>query len=265
MQLAAELAVVAGARLLELLEVLVEVLLREEGRAVDAGEHRAVGVAPPVRAGGRQQLERLDPLGARPVRAAAQVGERAVAVERDGLDSLVLHEVLDQLDLVVLVLGLEALERLLDAHVAALERLVRLHVLAHRGLDARQVLLGQLGPLGELEVVVEAVLDRRADADLHARVELQDRLGEHVRGVVADQLERLVGLRRDDLDRLAVGERRAQVLELPVLADRQSRARESLADRAGRVGAGCAVLELERGAVWELDLHVGEVIARVRV
>ena len=40
-ELPAELAVVAGARLLEPLQVLLEVLLREEGGAVDAGEHLA--------------------------------------------------------------------------------------------------------------------------------------------------------------------------------------------------------------------------------
>src|SRR3954467_14109294 len=100
------------ARLLEPAQVLVEVLLAQERRAVDAGEHRAVGVAAPVRARGREQLERLDPLGRRAVRPAAQVGEGAVAVERDGVDALVLDQVLDQLDLVVLVLGAEALERL---------------------------------------------------------------------------------------------------------------------------------------------------------
>ena len=59
-QLAAELAVVVLARLLEALEVRVEVVLRVEGRPVDAGEHRVVGVAAPVRARDGEQLERLD-------------------------------------------------------------------------------------------------------------------------------------------------------------------------------------------------------------
>ena len=59
-ELAAELAVVARARLLEALEVLLEVLLREEGGAVDAGEHLAVGVAAPVGARDARELERLD-------------------------------------------------------------------------------------------------------------------------------------------------------------------------------------------------------------
>ena len=70
-----------------------------------------VGVAAPVRAGEREQLERLDPAGVGRVRAAAEVGERPVRVERDGLHAVVADEVLDQLDLVGLVLGAEALER----------------------------------------------------------------------------------------------------------------------------------------------------------
>ena len=57
-----------------------------------------------------------------------------------------------------------------------------------------------LTSVGELEVVVEAVLDRRADRDLGPRVELQHRLGHHVGGVVADQLERLGVAVGEDLD-----------------------------------------------------------------
>ena len=57
---------------------------------------------------------------------------------------------------------------------------------------------------GKLEVVVEAVLDRRADRDLHARIEAAHGLGEKMRGRVAEDVER-VGIvavpRRQDLDR----------------------------------------------------------------
>ena len=88
-ELAAQLAVVARAGLLEALEVRLEVLLGEECGAVDAREHLAVGVAAPVGAGHARELEGLDPLGAGAVRAAAEVGERAVAIQRDGLDALV--------------------------------------------------------------------------------------------------------------------------------------------------------------------------------
>ena len=114
-ELRAEPAVVARLGLLEALEVLLEVLLLEERGAVDAREHRAVGVAAPVGAGDRLQLDRADPAGGRRVRAAAEVEERAVLVEADGVDALVADEVLDQLDLVVLALLAEVLDRLRGA------------------------------------------------------------------------------------------------------------------------------------------------------
>ncbi len=144
-----------------------ELGLGEERRAVDAREHRAVGVPAPVGAGDGLQLEGADRLRARGVRAAAEVGEGAVGVERDGLQrdrrpALAVagrggaHEIVDQLDLVVLALGDEALARLRDGHVHAHEALVRLHVGAHALLDRREVGLGDADPVGELEVVVEA-------------------------------------------------------------------------------------------------------------
>ena len=94
--------------------------------------------------------------------------------------------------------------------------------------------------LGELEVVVEAVLDRRADGDLHARVEAPDGLGEQVRGRVAEDVER-VGIvlvaGREDLDRLAVLERQPQVLDAAVRADEDGLLGQLRPDRARGVEA----------------------------
>ena len=108
--------------------------------------------------------------------------------------------------------------------------------------------------LGELEVVVEAVLDRRADRDLHAGVEPPHRLGEQVRGRVAEDVERVgVGLvaRGQDLDRLAVGERRAQVAHAPVRADEHRLLGELRPDRARGVEPGRAVGKFKLRAVGE--------------
>src|SRR5436190_13254874 len=74
-ELLAELAVIAGAGLLEAFEVLGELLLGEEGRAVDPRQLLAVGVAAPVGARDGLQLDGLDALRAGPVRTAAEVGE----------------------------------------------------------------------------------------------------------------------------------------------------------------------------------------------
>ena len=225
-----------------------------------------VRVPAPVRARHRLQLERSDGLRARGVRAAAQVGERAVGVQRYRLQGArrvrVLgrrDEVVDQLDLVVLPFAGEALARLRGRDVAALERLGLLDVRAHALFDLREVGLGDAHAVGKLEVVVEAVGDRRADRDLHALVQLEHRLGEHVRGVVADQLKRLLCvLLGEDRKRRAVGQRAREVAQLGRFAglrvtdlDRQRRARQPRPDRRGGVGARRAVCQRQRRSVGE--------------
>jgi hypothetical protein len=190
------------------------------------------------------------------VRAAAEVGEGAVGVERDRVDAVVADQVLDELDLVVLAFRAEALERLGDRDVLAHEGFVGGDVLAHPRLDRLEVGVGDGDAVGEVEVVVEAVLDRGADGDLHAGIELHDRGGEHVGGVVADEVQRVLPAAiGDDLQRLVGLERPREVAQGAVLLDGQGGAGQAGADGRGRVGAAGALLELERSAVRERDLH----------
>jgi hypothetical protein len=60
-ELGPQAAVVAPFRFLELVQVRVERGLGLPRRAVDALEHRALLVAPPVRAGDAHELERAQP------------------------------------------------------------------------------------------------------------------------------------------------------------------------------------------------------------
>src|SRR5262245_9821052 len=155
---------VALAGLLEPREVRVEVGLRVERRAVDAGELLVVLVAAPVRAGKAGQRQRLDRPRGLEVRAAAEVRERAAPGMALGVEADLALGGVDELDLVLLALGLEARAGLvggrgLTAPLATLGELT-----ADLLLDPLEVALGDR--LGELEVVVEAVLDRRSDGDL---------------------------------------------------------------------------------------------------
>ena len=116
--------------------------------------------------------------------------------------------------------------------------------------------------LREVEVVVEAVLDRRPDRDLHARVEAAHRLGEQMRGRVAEHVER-VGVarvaRREDLDRLPVLERqRADPARCAVRADEHRLLGELRPDRARGVEAGRAVGEFELRVVGKENVHGGQ-------
>ena len=266
-ELRAEPAVVVGASALERLEMGPQVLARVKRGSIHAREHLAAGVPAPVGARDRLQRERLDPPGARRVRAPAQIGERAVGVQRHRPQRMLgiggALQVLDQLDLVRLTLGPEALERLLGRDVLAHERLVGIDVLVHLRFDPLEVRVIDDDPLGELEVVVEAVVDRGPDRDLDARVQLEHGGREHMCGVMADQRERLLArpLGQDLERRHAVGRRRGQrpgeIAQLAVHLDRERSARQSGADRGGGVGAGGAVGQAQQRAVGKRVVHLG--------
>ena len=70
--------------------------------------------------------------------------------------------------------------------------------------------------LGDVEVVVEAVLDRRADAQLGLGEQLLDGLGQHVRGRVPQDRAALVGARSRRARPVAVGELVGEVAQLAV-------------------------------------------------
>ena len=90
---------VAALGFLDAGEVLVKLVLLREGNAVDALEVLAAGVAAPVGgiAGGELDGVALDAAGGIQMRAGAEVGELALAVEAD---DGVLRQVVDQLDLI---------------------------------------------------------------------------------------------------------------------------------------------------------------------
>ena len=187
---------VALLRLLELLEIGVELLLLGEGGAVDAGEHFAVGIAAPIGAGDLHQLEGVADLAGRGhVRAAAEVEPVALLVD---LDLLVFRDGVDQLDLEQLALVAEhALGLVARPHLLG-EGFVARDDLAHLLLDGVEVLRRER--LVAEEVVIEAVLDHRADGDLRARPQALHGLRQHVRGVVPDQLQRARVLAGDEFD-----------------------------------------------------------------
>src|SRR5882724_11562923 len=150
-ELAPELSMVALLRLLEPPQMLVELLLREPRGAVDALEHRVALVAPPVGAGGREELEVLHVRGRGRVGPAAEVDEVPLPVERDARSL----EPLEDLDLERLVALAEEADRLLARHLLPLERIRALHDLPHDLFDLREVFGRER--LGFGEVVVEAV------------------------------------------------------------------------------------------------------------
>src|SRR5262249_46853176 len=100
LELLAERPVVALFRLFGLLQIGVEVLLREKGRPVQPLKLVSAGFGLPVRAGGVEDLEGPDLTGVRNVRAAAQVDKLALPVEAQCRE--LLQFAVDVLDLVAL-------------------------------------------------------------------------------------------------------------------------------------------------------------------
>ena len=124
---------------------------------------------------------------------------------------------------------MQPLERLVARHVFAHEPLVALHDLAHAPIDLREV--GRVDRLGEVEVVVEAVGDRRADRVPRARVEVAHRLRQHVGGGVAQHVQPLVGVRSDRLHLRVVPRHEREIAQLAVDARGDRPLRERGADR----------------------------------
>ena len=249
-ELAAESAMVALLSLLDVMEVQFEVFLREERCAVDARQHRAGRVATPVGTGEMRQLEGLDRARVLQVGTAAEVREVVLRVRRQWL---VDREIVDQLDLVLLVLIDEALTHRVAVDRRAFEGVLLLEDATHLVLEPHEVGLTNL--LGKVEVVIEAVVDRRTNRDLDAREDVAGGFGQDMGCGVPQDRQCLFVTDAQDLDGYTVRQWQSQILDLAVDLDGGRDLRQALANRAGTVQTCRAVLEFEFRAVGEMDLH----------
>ena len=149
------------------------------------------------------------------MRAAAEVRERTVGIEGDGA----VFEVRDQFDLVLVALLGEGLQRFGLGDFAAEERFLVAGQLHHLVFDRRQVGLGD-GRRG-IDVVVEAVFDGRADAELDARVERFESLGQQVRRGVPEGVLALFVVPFVEFDRSVLFDRARHVHRRAVYRGRE--------------------------------------------
>ena len=234
-QLGAELAVVALLGLLEELQVRLQLVLGRPGGAVDALELRVLLAAAPV--GGRRahQLERRDVPGGGQVRAAAQVlpaqlaglgvevvvdGQLAARRPRRPRRRRRPRQPLRPISSSLYGSSASSSRASSSVTTRRENRWPCLIDLLHLLLDGLEVLGGER--LLDVEVVVEAVLDRRADAELGLGEELLHGLGHDVRGGVAQDVQAVLG---GDLDRLDLVAVRDLVREVLQLARRRGRRR----------------------------------------
>ncbi len=145
------------------------------------------------------------------MRATAHVDIFFVVIQAHGL--LVRH-VFHQAQLVVFAAGSEHVDHFgtrsdfLDDVVIFFDQ--RVHAL----FDSRQVVRGERTLVGD--VVIEAFVDDRADDHLRGWVQLLDRMANQVRARVANDLQPLLILGRDDLQAGIAGDQVAGVNQLAV-------------------------------------------------
>ena len=248
LKVAAQLVVVALQRFLALGDVGVQLFLGGEGGAVDALKHLVLLAAAPVRAGDAGQLHGLHLAGGGQMRARAQVGEIALTVEGN---RRVLGQIVDQLDLVRLVL--HQFQRFRTGQLKALQTLVLLDDAGHFLFDGGQILVCERG--GDVEIVVEAVVDGGADGQLRLGADGLHGLRQHVAGGVAEHAQTVRVAAGEELNGRAVRNGLYQLGDLAVYARGQRRLFQLLIDFTGHVQCVHAVRKLANFSLIR-DFHV---------
>ena len=248
-QLTAQLVVVAAACLLQPCQMLLQHTALGEGAAVDAAEHLILLAAAPVGAGAAGQLDGLDGAGGHQVGAGAQVGEIPLPAEGDRL--ALSGVLLDELQLIGLV-GLQLL-RLLHRQRKPFDGEILLGDGGHFGLQLFQVLRGEGG--GNVEIVVEAVLDGGADGELRFGEQVLHRLRQNVRGGVVKGTLPLLAVKGQDFHGAVVIQQVTQVGDLAVHEGAAGIAVQAHAQIFGKVGDGLRGGQLSYGAVLQGDFQ----------
>ena len=119
--------------------------------------------------------------------------------------------------------------------------------------------LGQ-GVVGELEVVIEAVFDRRAKRELHVGKELHHGSSHHVGAGVSHDRQRvlILGGQDRDLRRSVLGQASVESDNLTVEACGDGRLGQARPDACGEVERGGGGIEFASRAIGEGDLDHGE-------
>ncbi len=169
---------VAAQRLFDAFEILVELRAIVPCRAIDPLQHAIMLVAAPVGPGHARQLKGTDRSGRAGVTAAAEIGKIADGVERDRLS---VGNLASDLDLVWI--SREGVDRFGAGHLSPGHGVIGSHNLAHPLLEALEVVGRER--LRAVEVVVETILDRRADGRFCVGEEVLDGVSKHVSGGMA--------------------------------------------------------------------------------
>ena len=211
-KLLAELSVVALCGLGEHVDVLVKLLLVRPCGSVDALQHLVLGIAAPVRAGGLGKLEMLAEPHVGHMRAAAHVDVLEVVIESRMI--IPADVLLEDLHLVGFIAGLEDIVGLLPGNLFLYDVVFLGSELVHALLKVLQLLVGER--VINVDIIIEAVLDHRADCHLGIGIKLLEGMPEQMGTGVADNLHAFLVLRGDDGEGCVALNRIAGIAQLSV-------------------------------------------------
>ena len=175
---------IPGFGLFLLLEIFVQLLLREEGHAVDPGQHLVVGIVFPVGAGLLGDFEGLQTLGVGQVGADAHVDIVALLIEAD---DGIFGQIADVFFLIFCVTVVHELDSLIPRQDERLDGQVGLDDLLHLFFNGVQILVRQL-LVAKVYVVVEALFGGRAVGKVRIGVQMLNGLGHDVGSGVAQNV-----------------------------------------------------------------------------
>ena len=170
-QLFAKPAVIAFFGLFQTEKVIFQFVFRGPSGAVNALQHFVVAVAAPISAGHFHQLKYLELAGAGHMRAAAQIGEAALAVKRQ---HLALRNAFDDFGLISLADAFKISHGFIARQFIALDRDILLHQFGHFGFDGGQIFRRKRALVGK--VVIKALFDGGADGHLRFREQFFHRI-----------------------------------------------------------------------------------------
>src|SRR5580698_7423086 len=227
-------AVVAFFRFFLFVQEVVEIFLREKRSSVNALQLRILFIAEPVSAGDAQQLESFNLPGRRDVRAAAEVGELASAINRNLFIGL--GELLDEMTLHEVAFFFEFLQSLVARQKFARIGNVLLHKLLHLLLDLFQVFWSERSRT--IEVVKKPSLGSRTVPELGLREKLQNRRRQQMRGRMSIDFERLRVTVGQDAQIGIFLQRPGKVDEIAVGLGNKGRVGQPLAEGLGNIKSG---------------------------
>ena len=186
LQFSPKFAMVAFLRLFQSPEVAIKLFLREPRRSIDALQHGAMLVTPPVCSRDLHELDRPYLARVLNMRPATQVKKGILRVDAD----FGIGQILDQLDFVGLPLLAEVFQRLLARPAITNKGILPGDDTPHALLDIRQVFRRQ--GARQIKVIIKPVLDGWPDGQFSIREYLQDCLRHDMRRGVPHTLNRRI-------------------------------------------------------------------------